>query len=218
MYSPVILRVLAKIRRIPRRRLPPFQHSSAISCVYTAFLALNGITEAFVYGVARSGNDVVELGVVHAAVGCVFAATAPGLVGAHGAVGLVAANSLAMALRSACSIRYSRGYFARGREEGRSVEAVASTLGRTFPRVAVLGAFGASFAVTRWSRNRFYDAGILSGGSWMACGARHVTIGIACVVFDGGVVPVAGEGHAVRPASIGKTQERLSGVARETER
>ena len=161
-----------------------FDHSntSPTSCVYTAFLALNGITEAFVYGVARSGNDVVELGVVHAAVGCVFAATAPGLVGAHGAVGLVAANSLAMALRSACSIRYSRGYFARGREEGKSVEAVASTLGRASPRVAVLGAFGASFAVTRWSRDRFYDAGISFGGSWMACGARHVAIGIACVV------------------------------------
>lgn len=39
------------------------------SCVLTAFLALNGITEAFVYGVARSGNDVGKIGIAHAVVG-----------------------------------------------------------------------------------------------------------------------------------------------------
>jgi len=35
-------------------------------CIYTAFLALNGTTEAFVYGVAKSGREVGKLGVAHA--------------------------------------------------------------------------------------------------------------------------------------------------------
>lgn len=158
------------------------------SCVYTAFLALNGITEAFVYGVARSGNDVGKLGVVHAVVGATFALVAPGLVRSRGAVGLVAANCVAMALRSAYSFCYARRYFALGRcAEGGTTSVAAGTLARATPHFAAMGAFALSFAITRLSRNCVYDARVATGGSWIVAGTQHIVVGIICVVATGAV-------------------------------
>jgi len=123
-YAPVLLRALAGERWGANA-----EASAALSafCVYTAFLALNGIAEAFVYGVARSGADVGGIGAAHAVAGGVFAAVAPGLVNEYGAAGLVAANCVSMALRAAYSLWYARGYFARG-GRSRSVPSMLSRL------------------------------------------------------------------------------------------
>ena len=152
----------------------------ALSCVYTAFLALNGTTEAFVYGVARSGRDVGKLGVAHAVVGGAFALVAPGLVRRHGAVGLVAANCASMGLRSAYSLHYARGYFAM-RAAGKGSNSTNGVLFRILPRATVLAAFGASFVITRASNNCIYDAPIAAGASWIIPGIKHVGVGVMCV-------------------------------------
>jgi len=67
-------------------------------CYYTSLLALNGMTEAFVYGVF-----------VHGCVGCIFAVTAPMLVKRYQTVGLVIANGLSMILRSTYSLVLAAG-------------------------------------------------------------------------------------------------------------
>ena len=148
------------------------------SCIYTAFLALNGITEAFVYGVARSGNDVGKIGIVHAVVGGIFALVAPKLVRTQGAVGLVAVNCIAMGMRSIYSLYYARSYFAKAR----MINSIMGTLVRIMPHAMVLGAFGASFLITRSSRNYIYDAQIAAGGSWIVAGLKHICVGVLCVI------------------------------------
>ena len=81
-------------------------------CIYTALLALNGTTEAFVYGVASTYRDVGMLSTVHAMVTVIaFGFVAPMLIGRYGTVGLVGANCLAMALRSIYSISFAAAYF-----------------------------------------------------------------------------------------------------------
>lgn len=157
----------------------PSDCRTSCSCVYTAFLALNGTTEAFVYGVARSGNDVGKLGIAHAVVGCVFALIAPGLVRKHGAVGLVAANCISMGLRSMYSLYYARGYFAK---MGSRRSSVVGILCRILPHAMVLGVFGASFVITRASNNMLYYGQIAAGGNWITAGAQHIGVGALCVV------------------------------------
>jgi oligosaccharide translocation protein RFT1 len=78
-------------------------------CYYTSLLALNGMTEAFVYGVVTQSEDVGKLGFVHGCVGCIFAVTAPMLVKRYQTVGLVIANGLSMILRSTYSLVFAAG-------------------------------------------------------------------------------------------------------------
>ena len=80
-------------------------------CVYTSVMALNGTTEAFVYGVAQSGGEVGQLSVAHAVVGGAFAVLAPILVNMYGTVGLVMANGICMTLRSLYSLSFAAHYF-----------------------------------------------------------------------------------------------------------
>lgn len=151
---------------------------SDCSCVYTAFLALNGITEAFVYGVARSGNDVGKIGIAHAVIGGLFALIAPGFVTKHGSVGLIGANCVSMALRSAYSLQYARSYFARAGK----TRSIAGILSRIFPHFVVTMAFGASFVICRVSSKHIYDAQLATGRSWIFAGAQHITVGVMCVI------------------------------------
>ena len=154
-----------------------------ISCVYTAFLALNGITEAFVYGVARSGSDVGKIGIVHAVVGCIFALIAPGLARKEGAAGLVFANCISMALRSMYSLHYARGFFARAGNR----MSIKDIILRIFPHVVAVMMFIVSFVITRTSRIFLYDAQIASGGSWIVAGAQHVGVGASCIIATAAV-------------------------------
>ncbi len=147
------------------------------SCVMTAFLALNGITEAFVYGIARSGRDVGKIGVAHAVVGGVFAFIAPSLVKSHGALGLVAANCISMMMRSMYSLNFARGYFVQAVGHGGRT----SILFRILPNGIVLIAFGASFVLTRLSAQAC-DAQIANGKNWVLAGAQHIGVGVFSVV------------------------------------
>ena len=86
----------------------------AAFCVYTAFLALNGMTEAFVYAVGGGDSTAAEmtkLGFAHSFVGLTFAAAAFVLVGRYGTLGLVAANCVAMLVRSSYSFYFATRYF-----------------------------------------------------------------------------------------------------------
>ena len=176
-YTSILLRVLAGSRWGTN-----VEASSALSafCVYTAFLALNGLTEAFVYGVARSGNDVGKIGIAHAVVGGLFALIAPGLVRTHGAVGLVAANCISMALRAMYSLHYARGYFANAWNRRISIMSLVSCM---LPNFMAMAAFGISFAITRTSRIYIYDAQITEGKSWMVAGSQHILVGVSCVIL-----------------------------------
>lgn len=171
-YTSILLRLLAGYRWGSNTKA-----ISALSafCVYTSFLSANGVTEAFVYGVARSGKDVGQLSIVHAGVGGIFAMIAPGLVKKHGAVGLVAANCMCMALRSLYSLYFARGYFGNGQRNLSS----SCNLARAVPHPLVLIAFTISFVITRASRDHFYDE-TLQGKTWMLASLRHVCVGIVC--------------------------------------
>ncbi|KAL7454265.1 hypothetical protein ACHAWC_005891 [Mediolabrus comicus] len=176
-YTSILLRILAGYRW--------GSNSEAIAalsafCVYTAFLSLNGITEAFVYAVARSGRDIGRLSIVHALVGGVFALLAPGLVTNHAAVGLVSANCISMALRSLYSLYVAWGYFAE--RNFRSLRRMLQML----PRPLVVIAFATSFVITRMSKNLFYDE-TLVGITWMMASLKHVGVGLVCTCVTGGL-------------------------------
>ncbi len=176
-YTSILLRLLAGYRW--------GSNSEAIAalsafCVYTAFLSLNGITEAFVYAVARSGRDIGRLSIVHALVGGVFALLAPGLVANHAAVGLVSANCISMALRSLYSLYVAWGYFAE-----RNFRSLKSML-QMLPLPLVVIAFATSFVITRMSKNLFYDE-TLVGITWMMASLKHVGVGIVCACVTGGL-------------------------------
>ena len=178
-YTSILLRILAGYRW--------GSNSEAIAalsafCVYTAFLSLNGITEAFVYAVARSGRDIGRLSIVHALVGGVFALLAPGLVTNHAAVGLISANCISMALRSLYSLYVAWGYFADGQRNFYSLRRMLQML----PRPLVVIAFATSFVITRMSKNLFYDE-TLVGITWMLASLKHVGVGIVCVCAASGL-------------------------------
>lgn len=178
-YTSILLRILAGYRW--------GSNSEAIAalsafCAYTAFLSLNGITEAFVYAVARSGRDIGRLSIVHALVGGVFALLAPGLVTNHAAVGLVSANCISMALRSLYSLYVAWGYFADGQRNFHSLRRMFQML----PRPLVVIAFATSFVITRMSKNLFYDE-TLVGITWMMASLKHVGVGMVCACVSGGL-------------------------------
>ena len=131
---------------------------------------------------ARSGNEVGKLGIAHAVVGVLLALITPGLVTRHGAVGLVASNCVSMGLRSLYSLDYAHGYFAKAGRRNTNMVGV-KMFRRMLPHAVVLGLFGASFVVTRASRNHIYDAQIANGGSWIIAGAQHAGVGLLCAIL-----------------------------------
>lgn len=190
-YTSILVRILAGSKWSSNSNA-----ASVLSafCIYTALLALNGMTEAFAYGVAQSGGEVGKLGLAHAVVGIIFAVTAPLLVGTHKTVGLVAANGLSMALRSAYSLYFAAGYFSSegsGSSEnvGRTRWAVITRLTRNmFPRTPVVFAFLVSFFTTKHSQKFYSDAvGLTSNGdgvskAFIVSAAKHVGVGMLCAL------------------------------------
>ena len=133
---------------------------------------------------ARSGKDVGKIGIAHAIVGGVFALLAPTLVRRYGAIGLIAANCISMALRSAYSLYFATRYFAKA---GR-MSSFISVLSRMLPNILVVTAFGLSFIVTRISKIHVYSAQITTkDASWVKFGATHIIIGVTCVVITLGI-------------------------------
>jgi oligosaccharide translocation protein RFT1 len=155
-------------------------------CVYTAFMAWNGMTEAFVYAVASSGSQVTSLGAAHMIVGGVYMATAPLLVSTYGTVGLVAANCVAMCARACYSVYFATTYFAKVTKTSTWLVGKALVRGM-FPAPAVLLAYGVAFAATRASLQRLQDYELQSAGGiskeWLLHGGQHVVVGILSVLF-----------------------------------
>lgn len=112
-YTSILLRILAGSQwtTTPYSAATTNSPSAVLSafCYYTSLLALNGMTEAFVYGVVTQSEDVGKLGFVHGCVGCIFAITAPALVKRYQTVGLVIANGISMILRSIYSLVFATG-------------------------------------------------------------------------------------------------------------
>jgi oligosaccharide translocation protein RFT1 len=155
-------------------------------CVYTAFLAWNGTTEAFVYAVAGSGKDLGRLGMAHTIIACIFAAVASAAVTRYGTVGLVAANCVAMLFRSGYSITFAARYFAGSRGEDKAGNdawlSAQTLLTNMIPHPMVMVSFVASFAATHWSQQRMESESAFLGVSsvWVALAAQHVSVGAAC--------------------------------------
>jgi oligosaccharide translocation protein RFT1 len=157
-------------------------------CVYTAFLAANGMTEAFLYAVTTSGVEVGRLGVAHTVTGVVFATAAPFLVARHGTVGLVAANCVAMLMRSIYSVHFAARYF--GQRQSHSVPtSLRRLLQRMLPHPIVLGCFVVAYFVTQWSRGLTEGVTFdIRSKEWLLLTGQHVASGVSCVV---GITSVA---------------------------
>lgn len=158
------------------------QASSVLSafCVYTAFLAWNGSTEAFVYGVAQKASDMGRLGVAHTVVAGVFALLVPVAVAMYGTIGLVGANCISMLLRSLYSLHFATQFFARrwGTEKGSKSIAIA-LIRDMFPQPPVLLCFVGCFVFTRISRDVFLSNTHLVGSAeWMQLAFKHIAVGV----------------------------------------
>lgn len=154
-------------------------------CVYTAFLAWNGMTEAFLYGVTQTGGEIAQLGVAHTIVGGVFAGISATLVPKYGTVSLVFANCLAMFMRSLYSVHYAVQHFS-----ARKKQSFNSTLRRLiiqmFPHWAVIGSFVGSALLTRaslaWFDRQVVD--VKSGSrEWFVLAFYHVATGVGCFIL-----------------------------------
>lgn len=162
-------------------------------CVYTAFLSLNGMTEALVYGVASTfnkegkrngGGEMGRLSIVHTVTGVTFAVSSSFLVTRYGTVGLVGANCLAMSIRSLYSLFFAARYF----EEHGQKEKQAGTLIRGIsPHPVVLLGFLLAWVATRWSLRPLVENGYhlrldIRNKEWVQLTCQHLAVGILCAI------------------------------------
>ena len=168
-------------------------------CIYTAFLAWNGMTEAFVFGVATSGGDIGRMGLMHTVVGLFFAVTAPLCVSQWGTIGLVAANCMAMMLRSLYSVYFAASYCATrhnnllmtdAKDKPITLTVVAMMrrlLTKMFPHILVVLSFAVSAAVTHtsmeWLNTAQKEGSAIKGTKlWYLYALRHIGLGGVCFV------------------------------------
>jgi oligosaccharide translocation protein RFT1 len=179
-YTAVLLRVLAG-----EQWGSDVQAVEALSafCIYTALMSLNGMTEAFVYGVAESGFEVGSLAIAHGLVGFVFYVAAPLLV-THGGgtVGLIIANGLCMVLRSAYSLHFALSYFENDKNRGTSYTR-SKFFQKLFPKPSILAVFVSVYIVMRYSRD--YFLGEVQMALLSIETASHIGIGLGCLVIVG---------------------------------
>ncbi|GAA5864845.1 hypothetical protein JCM1840_004924 [Sporobolomyces johnsonii] len=153
------------------------------------FLAFNGLTEAFFQSVAdprslRRGS--VWMGVCTAA----FAGTVWATMGraGTGARGLVGANCVNMAMRTAFSTWFMERWFERetGRIGVEEQEEVRRQLRwrSWMPSVTVVVAFAAAGWACRWSEGRWKSTMLMEGGGWRPL-LEHLgvgaTVGVGCL-------------------------------------
>jgi oligosaccharide translocation protein RFT1 len=168
-------------------------------CIYTAFMALNGMTEAFVYGVAETGIEIGSLTVAHAIFGFVFYAIAPILVihghkfGIGGTVGLVIANGICMVLRSCFSLQFAFSYFDSYRIDTGSrqtrafkVKNLVRFVAEVLPRKFILIIFLFCFITMHHSRSIWMESRNLCLTSMAT--VQHIGCGIMCFAMTGGFV------------------------------
>jgi len=164
----------------------------AAFCVYTAFLALNGMTEAFVYAVGggdAAAKEMTKLGLVHTMTGVAFAVTASIFVSHYGTLGIVAANCVAMFIRSVYSLHFAARYFSTTTKDER-----LQLLSKIRPHPLVLIAFSVAWLATRWSLQNLIVKGFhlqlnIRNSDWLIQTGQHIAIGIASLI---GIVVLVG--------------------------
>ncbi len=161
-------------------------------CIYLSIMSLNGMTEAFVYGVAESGREVASLSIAHGVIGFVFYIIAPTMVihgrnyGVGGTIGLVLSNGICMALRATYSFLFAGNYFCKYQDAKikelrsniislRTVKKSFRLFMNTLPEVPVQLSLFLSFIVMKRSKER-----LLRASSFSAEAASHLGLGICC--------------------------------------
>lgn len=145
-------------------------------CVYTAVLAANGVTEAYVYSQSAAGSTTsnsgtaLRLTVSHALSVSVLVALAVPAVQTYGTAGLVLANGVAMGGRVIGNVQYAMVRFNSTRRRRRLLVDVC-------PRPVVLLAFGMAFGITRWSEDVWKAQ---RQGQLVVAALQHVGIGAVC--------------------------------------
>lgn len=109
-YTTVLLNVLAGTRWGSNHTA---SDTLSVFCWFIIVMSLNGMTEAFVYGVACNSAQVGSITFSHLIIGCVFYTVAPFLMYKQGTVGLLLSNSLCMLLRSLYSLHFANKYFTK---------------------------------------------------------------------------------------------------------
>lgn len=141
-------------------------------CVYVLFLALNGVTECFVFAAMnREEIDRHNKRLAVFSVGFLVAATL--LTRSLGAVGFMLANSLNMAARISHGAVFIKAYFS-----GTSYRPLRGAI----PSTAVFGVCAFSYLVTRTSE------GVLCCNSGIAALLGHIALGMVCFVLVLGTV------------------------------
>lgn len=152
-------------------------------CIYTAFLAWNGVTEAFVYGVASTTSDMTRLSAAHTISGIIFAISAVVAVHKFGTVGVVAANCVAMLGRALFSVHFAARYLYERSDRKESVGSVMYRLIRKmFPSIWILLMFVAAFVFTHRSMNYMSHQMIVGeiearSITWLRLAAEHIKVG-----------------------------------------
>jgi len=143
-------------------------------CWYIFSMGVNGVSEAFMQGVAVSGIwSPVNRSLLLSSV-C-FVLTAPYLVNQYGTVGIISANTLSMSVRIICNVVFIEQYFA----DANTISPVRECL----PSIAeILSAFAVSCCV--------YMSSTVFASSEMTLKdiAVHLTVGVVLFVFLLGVV------------------------------
>jgi oligosaccharide translocation protein RFT1 len=148
----------------------------AVYCVYVLFMAVNGVTEAFVHATSEKEQlDRVSNYIMPAFSLGYLAAAYLGLSVFHlGTISLIAANCLNMGLRIVYSIRYIKDYFTTYNKQAKQEEKV-NLWKHSIPSIPVCIVFALTFVVTNVSR-------MVLSTSLMHQGI-HVLIGVACLAI-----------------------------------
>ena len=161
-------------------------------CVYTAFLAWNGMTEAFVYGISQTAYDIGRLGIAHTATGGLFAVMAPVAVTRYGTIGLVTANCVTMLARTVFSLYFAARYFSH--KEGQTIShTIVRLLRQMIPVPMILASFIIAFFGTQQSSHRMLatiEAENIVPASlpWFRLAIEHIGVG---VTFGVGILSLA---------------------------
>ena len=180
-YTVIVLRLLAGAKWTNEDA----SNALAAFCYYTSVLALNGMTEAFVFGIASNASQIRNISVAHAIIGCIYGAVSTFAVAKYGTVGLIASNSFQMFLRSLYSINFADKYFQVSREKPLPRFISTFILIKEFtPSLASIVMFCITFLVTRQSNKTFLDR-IGSNSSidkdWIYHSVKHVSKGVICL-------------------------------------
>uniref|UniRef100_A0A7S3VGS5 Protein RFT1 homolog n=1 Tax=Chaetoceros debilis TaxID=122233 RepID=A0A7S3VGS5_9STRA len=190
-YSATLLQILAGDRWGSNAEAI---HTLSAFCAYMFTMALNGMTEAFVYGVTDSGREVAHLSIAHSVIGVVFYVSAPILIlrngqGIGGTVGLIMANGICMIIRVLYSLYCAVTYFSKyGDSNDRTSQPF---LVRSFylcnqivPKAPILLSFFVSWIIMNWSKTRLNKGYPLLSIQT----SIHLGTGIICFAMTGSLI------------------------------